>query len=43
MAKLTYVEPKGYITPTMKKILDEGNKTSKKPASKPTSKKSTKK
>ena len=43
MAKMNYVEPKGYFTPTMKKILDEGSKATKKPASKPTSKKSTKK
>ena len=38
-----YVEPSGYFTPSMKKILDQGNKTTKKPAPKPTSKKTTQK
>ena len=38
-----YVEPSGYFTPSMKKILDQSNKTAKKPAPKPASKKSTKK
>ena len=38
---MKYVEPKGYITPSMKKILDAGNTTkssTKKPASKSTTK-----
>lgn len=40
--KLTYVEPSSYFTPSMKKILKEGEK--KEPAKKPTTaKKSTKK
>lgn len=40
MKKLTYVEPSGYFTPAMKKILKEGEK---KTASKSTTKKSSKK
>lgn len=39
--KMTYVEPKGYFSPSMKKILKEGEKKSS--ATKPTAKKSTKK
>lgn len=38
-----YVEPSAYFTPEMKKILKEGEKTTKKPASKPAPKKSPKK
>ena len=44
--KLTYVEPSGYFTPSMMKILKEGEKkeTPKKPSTaKATTKKSTKK
>lgn len=41
--KMSYVEPSSYISPSMKKILDAGNKTAKKPATKTTTKKSTKK
>lgn len=44
--KLDYVEPSGYFTPSMKKILDAGEKAAKKSKSsstKSTAKKSTKK
>ena len=40
MAKMTYVEPNGYFSPSMKKILKEGEK---KTPTKTTAKKSTKK
>lgn len=39
--KLTYVEPSGYINPSMKKILDKGKKSSTK--GKSTTTKATKK
>lgn len=38
-----YVEPSAYFTPSAKKILKEGEKTTKKPASKPAPIKSPKK
>lgn len=43
--KMTYVEPSGYFSPSMKKILKEGEakSTAKKTATKSTAKKSTKK
>ena len=41
--KLTYVEPSGYITPSMKKILKEGEKKEPAKKSTTTAKKSTKK
>ena len=43
--KMTYVEPDSYFTPSMKKILKEGEKksTANKTATKSTTKKSTKK
>ena len=43
MAKMTYVEPKGYFTASAKKILKAGEKKAEKPAPKSTAKKSTKK
>lgn len=50
MAKMNYVEPSGYFTPSMKKILDAGEKSAKKTGktggtktTKSTAKKSTKK
>ncbi len=45
--KMSYVEPSGYFTPSMKKILEAGEKSAKKTgkttATKTTTKKSTKK
>ena len=45
MAKMTYVEPNEYFSPSMKKILKAGEAkpTAKKTATKSTAKKSTKK
>lgn len=43
MAKMTYVEPNGYFSPSMKKILKEGEKKAPAKKSSTPAKKSTKK
>ena len=43
MAKMTYVEPSGYFSPSMKKILKEGEKKTPAKKTSTTTKKSTKK